>query len=343
MSFEKRSEEARVDIIIPVFNACDFTRKCLESLFRNVSVPMRIWVIDNASTDATRAVLAELGAHCPRHIELFPVHNTENRGWIGGINQGLELSRAPFVVIANNDVLVYPHTMEEMISVAGADPRIGLVNPDSNEFGFRSDREGEPPSLSKIEELYLRNQGRWVEGCAVIGFFALIKRELIQKIGGMDPVYGHGYSEDDDYSECARAKGYLCVRALGAYVHHFGTKTFAHDAKKSLKEKNEKTLIARWGELRREVVLPGAKILKNRKNADVFSERLRERLRQKTGYIYIFVPRSKKHLFEFQHDNFWIKTYPARGLGTLSLFLWRLFRPKHKPVFVISPKNVMNE
>lgn len=343
MSEEKRAENVLIDIVIPVFNACEFTQQCLESILQNVSIPARVLVIDNASTDATCTVVEELKLRCPSHISISRIANAENRGWIGGINQGLELSKTPYVLIANNDILIYPHALEEMISIAASDPRIGLVNPESNEFGFRSDRTGEPPTIPRIEELFRNNRTRWVEGCAVIGFCALIKREVLTKIGGMDPVYGAGYSEDDDYSERARAEGYLCARALGAYVHHFGTKTFQAIEKEALKEKNEKFLIVRWGELRREAILPGRRILQNKGSIDAFCEQMRERLRKKTGYIYIFVPKAKKYLFELQHDNFWIRTYPVRGLGTLSFFFWRLFRPKHKPVVVISSDVTSNE
>ena len=336
MSLESLSERAVVDIIIPVFNACEFTRQCLESIIRNVRVSVRVLLIDNASTDATRAIVDELRAHCPSHVAFCVITNSENRGWVGAVNQGIELSKAPYVVISNNDVIISPDALEEMISIASADPRIGLVNPNSNEFGALTDSPEEPPTQSMIEKNYHQFRGRWVERCAVIGFFALVKREVIQKIGGMDPVYSPGYSEDDDYSERARVEGYLCVRALGAYVHHFGSKTFQSDSKKALKKRHEAILHERWGMPRREAVLVGWNVLREHERVDCFCEKLRKRLRQKTGYIYVFVPRSQKALFAMRHDYFRIKTYPMLGLGKIVFFLWCLFRPSQKKVVVLS-------
>jgi GT2 family glycosyltransferase len=335
---DKRSE-AVVDIIIPVFNACEFTRQCLESIFRNVAIPTRVLIIDNASSDATCAIVEGLRTQCPGNVELSLISNAENRGWIGGVNQGIELSRAPYVVISNNDVLVYPHAIEEMIAIAESDPRIGLVNPNSNEFGALSDSADQPPSQPMTEDNYRQFRGRWVERCAVIGFFALVKREVIQKIGGLDPVYSPGYSEDDDYSERARTEGFLC-RALGAYVHHFGSKTFQSESKKALKKRNEAILEKRWGVPRREAVLVGWNIASDPECVDRFCEKLKERFRKKTGYIYLFVPKSKKSLFAMKHDYFRIKTYPTLGLGQITFFLWCLLRPRHKKVVVLSSEEV---
>ena len=335
MSYETRSSAA-VDIIIPVFNSCEFTSQCLESIIRNVRIPVRVLLIDNASTDATVVVFGAMAKKCPPSVELVLVSNKENRGWVGAINQGIELSRAPYVAISNNDITISPGALEEMIRIAESDPRIGLVNPNSNEFGALVGSSDEQPSFSTVEQNYFQFRGRWVERCAVIGFFALVKREVIQKIGGMDPVYSPGYSEDDDYSERARIEGYLCVRAVGAYVHHFGSKTFQSEAKKVLKNRNEAILKTRWGIPRREAVLVPRAVLFDQGSINCFCEKLKERLRKKTGYVYVFVPRSKKALFIMRHDYFRIKTYSRLGLGGITFFLWRLFRPRHKKVDVIS-------
>jgi GT2 family glycosyltransferase len=343
MALERNDAKAVVDIIIPVFNACEFTRQCLESIFRNVRIPVHVLIMDNASTDATRAIVNAAKNECPPSIELSIITNKENLGWIGGINQGIELSRAPYVVISNNDVFVYPDALEEMISIAGSDPRIGLVNPNSNEFGTLSGSAKEPPAPLAVAQDLLRFRGRWVERCAVIGFFALLKREVIEKIGGMDPIYSPGYSEDDDYSERARAAGYLCARAMGAYVYHFGSKTFQTEDKKNLKNRNEAILLERWGVRRREAVLVGWNVLNRREHMDRFCEKLKERLRERIGWIYVFVPRSKKQFFEEKHDYLRIKTYPLAGLGTISFFLWCLLRLRNKKCTVISSKAILDE
>ncbi len=336
MVIEEKFRPASVDIIIPVFNACDFTRQCLESIFRNVRIPVRILILDNASTDDTRSVVESLRAKCPSHVELSLIANAENRGWVGAVNQGIELSAAPYVVISNNDILVFPNAFEEMIAIAESDSRIGLVNPNSNEFGALVSTPDVPPSPEVAGQNYLQSRGRWVERCAVIGFCMLVKREVLQKIGGFDSIYSPGYSEDDDYSERARTEGYLCARALGAYVHHFGSKTFQTESKKALKERNEAILHERWGLSRREAVWVDWKTANDPVRLDVFCDQLKERLRKKTGYIYVFVPRSKKGLFVDRHDYFRIKTYPAIGLGKLSFYLWCLFRPRRKKVVVLS-------
>ena len=236
-----------------------------------------------------------------------------------------------------------PTVYDDLLAgLAEADARIGLVNPNSNEFGALASVQKVPLPAS-VERNYHESKGLSVERCSVIGFFALVKREVVQKIGGFDPAYSPGYSEDDDYSERARVEGYLCARALGAYVHHFGSKSFQTDQKKALKQRHETILRKRWGALRREAVLVRGNDLRDREQAESFCEKLKERLRKRTGYIYVFVPKSKRSLFALNHDYLRIKTYPSRGMGTLFFFLWRIFRKKSKPVVVISPDMLQDE
>ncbi|MCX5686435.1 MAG: hypothetical protein NTW09_03105, partial [Candidatus Omnitrophica bacterium] len=51
-------------------------------------------------------------------------------------------------------------------------------------------------------------------------FSALIKREVVDKIGYLDEVFGVGCYDDTDYSMRAGLAGYRCVCLHSAYVHH---------------------------------------------------------------------------------------------------------------------------
>jgi tetratricopeptide (TPR) repeat protein len=82
----------------------------------------------------------------------------------------------------------------------------------------------------------------------VVGFCMLIKRSVIEKIGGMDERYGLGNFEDDDFSLRAALAGFESWVAEDCFIHHFGSRTFAGakiDFSKSL-QKNWDVFKKKW-------------------------------------------------------------------------------------------------
>ncbi len=70
------------------------------------------------------------------------------------------------------------------------------------------------------------NHGRIVDVPRLVGFCLLIRRDVIEAIGGFDERFGVGCFEDDDYTLRAIQAGYRAVIAADAFVHHFGGRTF---------------------------------------------------------------------------------------------------------------------
>ncbi|MFA6078193.1 MAG: glycosyltransferase family 2 protein [Candidatus Omnitrophota bacterium] len=236
------------DIIIPVWNQLAFTKDCIDSIARNTDAGYRIIVVDNASNDETRHYLDELKA--AGRIPIMIERNDVNTGFIKAANKGMAVSKAPYVCILNNDTLVTKGWLKEMIGVAGSSKDIGIVNPSSNNLGQKPGK-GEPVELY-AERLCSSCAGLSVELGAAIGFCMLIKREVIDRIGFFDEVYGMGNFEDTDYSRRAVKEGYRCVRACSAYVYHRENssfrllKTFDEDFRR-----NKEIFEFRWGRPRR--------------------------------------------------------------------------------------------
>lgn len=77
----------------------------------------------------------------------------------------------------------------------------------------------------------------------------LIKRAVVERIGGLDPRFGLGNFEDDDFSLRARLAGFESWIAEDCFVHHFGSRTFA-GAKINYEEslrKNWSLFKRKWG------------------------------------------------------------------------------------------------
>ena len=62
----------RIDIVVPIYNAPDDVRRCVESVLSCTPEPHRLILIDDASTDAgVRDVLREIQQRGDRHVEIL--------------------------------------------------------------------------------------------------------------------------------------------------------------------------------------------------------------------------------------------------------------------------------
>lgn len=226
----------KCDIIIPVWNECGLTRKCVESIEKNTFSPYRIIAIDNASDTETASYLKELSEESKGVVVL--IRNEENAGFPKAVNHGIAISNAPYLCILNNDTEVHEGWLSEMIKVGESNPAIGIINPSSNNLG-------QPKPLEGLS-------GKWIEMSSCIGFCMLIKREVIQKIGNFDEIYSPGNFEDTDFSRRAAKTGYKCVMAKASYVYHSQNTGFKK--RKDWDEKFRRNLDIfnqRWGKIKR--------------------------------------------------------------------------------------------
>lgn len=237
----------RCDIVIPVWNQPELTKECVDSIIKHTgNVDYRLIIIDNASNDETKHYLEGLKGVLAQKLLL--VRNENNLGFVRAANQGMRLSDAPYVCLLNNDTLVTGSWLEEMIKVAGSYPQIGLVNPSSNNLGQKPAKD---ESIYTYAERLKKDSEKFFELGSAIGFCMLVKREIIDRIGVFDEIYGMGNFEDTDYSRRVIKEGFLCVRAPCAYVYHREGTSFGRDEIFDENfERNRQIYEFRWGKRR---------------------------------------------------------------------------------------------
>lgn len=313
-----------IDFIIVTKNQIHYTRQCIESIFAHVRCPFHLILIDNASTDGTRQYYEDLKKRASGSVQVTVVFNESNVGYVLGVNQGLRLSKSPYVVLSNNDVVVYPDAVEELIRVADSKPGFGLINPNSNEFGFPKYDE---KKLTKLK-------GAYRERCHISGFFVLIKRAVIEKIGEYDSIYSPGYFEEMDYSERAKRAGFLPMVACGAYVHHYGSRSFMPKEKQDAWNKNQLVFDKRWGGTKWFAYVGDWRTIKNEEKRKQIIEKLVLIAREHSAMIYLFLPFGTKKYFKNIHDGFrFVETLP--GLTSILLNIKLRRAKKKKPISVI--------
>ena len=225
--------ESKVTIIILNWNGKEDTIECLESLKHITYLNYEILLVDNGSTDGSVECFRE------RYPEMEIIENGENLGFAEGNNVGIRKAMdegVDYVLLLNNDTVVDPEFLGELVTVAEGDEKIGIVGPKIYYYKYNGRKDviwfaggkvlrriGQPfhdglHEIDKGQYDKMKNVG-FITGCAL-----LIKKEVIDKIGLLDIDY-FAYFEDLDYNIKASKTGYSIVYSPKAKVWHKGSST----------------------------------------------------------------------------------------------------------------------
>lgn len=218
---------ASIDVVIVAYNRYDLTESCLRHLSAQ-TVPHRLIVVDNGSTDDTRARLASEWPDA--HVESFD----DNRGFAEACNRGVAAGDGEAVVLLNNDVDCREDFLERVTAPLDADPRVGSVAALMLQPGERTiDSLGlvADPTLASFPRL----QGYPVEHAAdehplltgPAGTAAAYRRRAWEQVGGLDETM-FAYYEDFDLALRLRSAGWRTVAAVDAVGVHLGSATHGH-------------------------------------------------------------------------------------------------------------------
>lgn len=314
-SDKKNTNLFDASIIVLTYNGLEYTRQFLESIKKNTKVKYELILVDNCSSDGTVEFLKKF-VKDKSGTKL--ILNEKNLGFPGGVNQGLKIASGKYIVIANNDIIVTKGWLERMIEVAESDEKTGLVGPVSNSVsGVQIDKDAEYPDIEKMHEYAGRAakkyKGQIIQFPRVAFLCTLIKREVIDKIGGLDERFSPGNYEDDDFCLRAQQAGYKTIIAKDVFIHHYGSKSFTADGVDKYKERleiNQKIFVDKWGATPEEIWLKGKKI-KERNimyalNKNEFTENLERALS---------LVEEKDYSAALRHLNNSISNYPEYDHG----------------------------
>lgn len=243
-----RFQPVSIDVIIPVYDGYDETLECLKSaLNANCSVGHNIIVIDDCSPNpALSEELKRLS-----ETENFKLYvNEHNLGFVKTVNRGMKLSKSHDVVLLNADTIVPDKWLDQLSATAYQNPLYGTVTPLSNNAticsypGFCIDNKLEAGRDVNYYNALMNevNDDSVVELPTAHGFCMYIKREVLNEVGFFDEKkWGMGYGEENDFSLRAQQSGWKNIAAVGTYVQHVGSVSFAANADDFI-EKNLKKL-----------------------------------------------------------------------------------------------------
>ena len=215
-------------IVVVTHNNQDFIAPCLDSIRRNTSYPnYEVIVVDNASQDGTRQMLAAYAEQEPR---LRVILQDENAGFAQASNVGVEQAGGDYLALLNADTIVTWGWLERLLRHCRRDTGVGAVLPVTNWASNEARINVAYEDMAEMEEfaasLARRHFGQSLPLETAPLFCAVIPRVVWNELGPLDPRFQVGMFEDDDYSLRIRNAGLRIVCAEDCLVHHFGLGSF---------------------------------------------------------------------------------------------------------------------
>jgi GT2 family glycosyltransferase len=209
----------RVSVIVPVWNGASVIAECLQATLLN-SGPFlhEIICIDNASTDGSAGIVAQVADHYPQ-VRLLS--QPTNLGFGGGVNVGLAVATGDLCILLNQDCLPQPGWLDALCAGLRCMPHAGIAGCTLRSADGHIDHAGARISrpLALGEHLTDTNTSL-TEVDYVTGAIFAITSATRQAVGNFDAAFFPAYYEESDYCYRARAKGFTSIYVPAAVGIH---------------------------------------------------------------------------------------------------------------------------
>lgn len=112
-----------ISVLLPAYNAAATLPTALDSLLAQTRTDFEILAVDDGSTDATSAVLAQY-AQAEARIRVLRLGHS---GIVAALNTGLAACQGQYIARMDSDDICHPRRLEHQAAFLEAHPHIGLV------------------------------------------------------------------------------------------------------------------------------------------------------------------------------------------------------------------------
>lgn len=207
--------ERNLSVIVPVYNAARYLRRCLDSLLGQTYRELEIICVNDGSTDDSAAIL---DAYAAKDARIQVIHQG-NAGVSAARNRGLDAATGEFVTFVDADDWVEPWGYERVM---------GCFSDDIDVLCFGSVVEGTAPENEKLDmDAYLTNvvpgkcalacnSGGAMNGCI---WNKVFRRSLLEKTR-IRFFKGIAYGEDVAFCYCVAGVGGRAY-AVDDRIYHY--------------------------------------------------------------------------------------------------------------------------
>jgi GT2 family glycosyltransferase len=240
-----------IAIAILNYNGAKLLEQFLPSVLEH-STNVKVYVIDNGSTDNSQEVLAT------RFPKVTAILLHENAGYAEGYNKGLQEIDAEVVCLLNSDIKVTPHWLLPITTFLETHPEVALVQPkikdlakpDHFEYagaaGGYLDIMGLPYCRGRIGRTCEKDIGQYDNNAQITwasGACLFVRKSVFNALGGFDASFFMHF-EEIDLCLRAQAKGHQVWAVGNSEVYHKGAASLAKQHPKKLYYNIRNSLLA---------------------------------------------------------------------------------------------------
>lgn len=252
----------KVDIIIPIYNAYDYLKSCIKSIYEYSDVQtFNLVLINDCSPD--KRITEYLSEIIKVYPNIIVLENEINLGFVGTVNKGMRATGND-VILLNSDTEVSPSWIEKIKKAAYSRKEIATVTPLTNSGTICSVpnfcEDNEIPTtfenyLCFAEMIDSIKVAQYSQAPTGVGFCMYIKRTVINEVGYFnEEKFGKGYGEENDFCCRCHEHGYTNIIDDCTFIYHKGSMSF-ESAKDAYVEANLKVLSSLYPYYNRDVAL----------------------------------------------------------------------------------------
>ncbi len=122
-----RGRPPPVSVVVITWNREREIGRCLRSLLAQTHRPLEIIVVDDGSTDGTRAAVERAGAEAPADLTWRLVGDGVNRGIGGARNAGIEAARGEIIAFTDDDCVADPDWVAALVRAFDEEEDVAVV------------------------------------------------------------------------------------------------------------------------------------------------------------------------------------------------------------------------
>jgi len=200
------NEKPLVSVIVPFMNEERFLDETIQSVINQTYPHWELLLVDDGSTNRSTDIAKRYVDLYPERIFYYDHANHENKGVCITRNLGVEKAKGELIAFLDADDLFLPNKLRDQVDYFSNYPEIGMVteasyywfkwaDENSNDriikVGGENDKVINPPQL--MYDLYPLKNGDAPCPCSI-----MVRKEVIQKVGGFEPDFKNEYQLYED-------------------------------------------------------------------------------------------------------------------------------------------------
>jgi glycosyltransferase involved in cell wall biosynthesis len=196
------AESPLVSVVMPAYNVAWCIGRAIDSVLVQDFRSYELIVVNDGSTDDTRAVLDRYG-------EAVVLIDQSNRGMSAARNRGIRQARGTYIAFLDADDWWLPEKLSRQVELMTRRPELGFCSTAARV----EDGDGRllnlwrcPDGRSEILETLFAQNAAIAGGCSAV----IVRKDLLERVGMFDESLG-GFEDPDLWMRLAAVSGYACI------------------------------------------------------------------------------------------------------------------------------------